>query len=146
MKIQFTWPILILLLALTGCAHHRTADEHAKAFFGDGRHYILKSLKRQGASPEQLDQAKAVLDRDEATVTRNLAATMRAQQDVLFAVTTGKDSATLAPLDSNAHLKQTQAVQSIGQMHESLQATVGPALWQASMLDMEKKMSRYIRK
>ena len=59
---------------------------------------------------------------------------------------TGKDSATLAPLDSNAHLKQTQAVQSIGQMHESLQATVGPALWQASMLDMEKKMSRYIRK
>src|SRR4030065_2375782 len=65
MKHHFTWPILILLLALTGCAHHRTTDEHAKAFFEDGRSYILKSLKKQDASQEQLDSAKAILDRRE---------------------------------------------------------------------------------
>ena len=146
MKHHFTWSIFILLLALTGCAHHRTPDEHAKAFFEDGRSYILKSLRKQDANQEQLDRAKAVLDRDEATVTHHIAALFRAQQDVLFAVTTGKDSATLAPLENSAHLAQAEAVRSIGQMHEALEAAVGPELWKAATLNMEKKMARYIKK
>jgi hypothetical protein len=146
MKHHFTWPILILLLALTGCAHHRTTDEHAKAFFEDGRSYILKSLKKQDASREQLDSAKAILDREEAEVTRHIAASFHAQKDVLFAVTTGKDSATLVPLENSAHQAQAEAVRSIGQMHEALQTAVGPDMWKATMLGMEKKMARYIRR
>ncbi len=146
MKHHFTWSIFILLLALTGCAHHRTTDGYAKAFFDDGRSYIVKSLRKQDASQEQLDRAKAILDRDEATVTRHIATLFRAQQDVLFAVTTGKDTATLAPLENSAHQAQAEAVRSIGQMHEALQTAVGPELWKATTLNMEKKMARYIRK
>lgn len=146
MKHLFTWPILILLLTLTGCAHHRTSDQHAKAFFEDGRSYILKSLKKQDASQEQLDRAKAILDREEAEVTRYIAASFQAHKEMLFAVTTGKDSATLVPLENSAHLAQAQTVRSIGQMHDALQTAVGPELWKATTLSMEKKMARYIRK
>ena len=145
MKHLFTWPILILLLALGGCAHHRTTDELAMGFFDDGRSYILKSLKKQDATQEQLDRAIAILDRDEAVVTRHVAVLFRAQQDVLFAVTTGKDSATLAALENSAHLAQAQAVQSIGQMHEALQTAVGADLWKATVQGMEKKMARHKR-
>lgn len=146
MKYHSTWPIIIILLALTGCAQHRTPDQHAKAFFEDGRSYILDSLKKQGATSTQLDQARAILDHDEATVTHNIAALFRTQQDVLFAVTTGKDTATLEPLENSAHLAQLDAVQSIGKMHEALRAAVGPDLWQAATSSMEKKMARYLRK
>lgn len=146
MKHHFAWSALILLLALTGCAQHRTPDEHAKAFFDDGRSYILNSLKKQDANPEQLGQARAILDRDAATVTQHIAALFRTQQDVLFAVTTGKDTATLEPLENSAHLAQVDAIHSIGQMHEALRAAVGPDLWKATTLRMEKKMARYLRK
>ncbi len=146
MKHHFTWLVLVLLLALTGCAHHRTTDQHAKAFFDDGRSYILKSLKKQDASQEQLDRAKAILDRDEAEVTRYIAASFQAHKEMLFAITTGKDSATLVPLENSAHLAQAETVRSIGKMHDALQTAVGPQLWQAATLRMEKKMARYIRK
>ena len=146
MKHHFTWPILILLLALSGCAHHRSTDDHAKAFFDDGRSYILKYLKKQDVSQEQIERAKAILDRDEARVTRDIAAAFSTHKEMLFAVTTGKDSATLAPLENSAHLAQAQAVRSIGQMHEALQTAVGAEKWDAAMLGMEKKMARYLRK
>lgn len=146
MKNPLIWPLLILFLVLSGCVHHRSPEQHAQAFFEDGRGYILKSLRRQDASPQQLKQAENILDRDKDEVTSHIAALLRAQRQVFFAVTTGKDTATLLALENSAHQAQTQAVTSIGQMHEALQAAVGPQTWGATTQALEKKMARHMKR
>ena len=137
------WFVLLIAVVVSGCAYHRSPGDHAEKFFDHGRHYILKSLKKEDASRAQIDLARAILDRSEEKVVRDITEMLRHQQSVFYAVTTGKDTPTLLSQESALHLAHEQALRTIGAMHAELAAAVGDGQWQAAMRRMENKMSRY---
>ena len=138
-----TWLVLLVALMVSGCVYHRSPESNAEKFFDHGRHYILKSLKKEDASRTQLDQARAVLDRNEEKVTRDIAELLRRQHDMFYAVTTGKNTPTLISQENALHQAHEKTLRTIGAMHAELESAVGDELWQAAMRHMEKKMSRY---
>jgi len=146
MKRYSLWIFMVAMTVLTGCAMHRTPEHYARSFFENGRESIIKALKNQDASPAQLDQARAILDRSEPTVTGNIAALLRSQQDVVLGVTSGDDTAQLLALEEKMHLAHEVALRSIGQMHEEIHAAVGDKIWAAATAQMGEKMAHFLKR
>lgn len=146
MKRYTLWLLAAGMMLLAGCAIHRTPEHYAQSFFKDGRESIIKALKKQDATPAQLDQARAILDRNEPAVTADIAAFFRTQQDVILGVTSGKDTDQLLALETKMHEANDVALRSIGKMHEELHAAVGDKIWSGATAQMEQKMSRYIKR
>jgi hypothetical protein len=140
------WIALLIALIVPGCAYHRSPESSAEQFFDHGRHYILKSLKKQDASRDQIDKARAVLDRNEEMVTQDITGLLRKRQDMFYAITTGRNTASLLSQENAMHQTHEKALRSIGTMHAELESAVGTEMWQAAMRYMEEKMSRHIGK
>jgi hypothetical protein len=139
--------VSFLALTATACVPHAPdPDKFAQHFFHDGRESILSALENQHVPPAQLDQAKSIITRYEQTVPNEIAAALRAHEDLLLAVTSGRDSGTLLGLEQESHRKQETALRSIGAMHEELQREVGAGVWQSASAEMGKKMDRFFRR
>ena len=143
--------ITLLLLALTGLSVAACAprapdpDRFAAKFFEHGKESILEAMKDQKVSESQLAAARGVLDRHESNAQRELAAAMRAQQELMLALSSGHDSATLLRLEADQNRVQDQVLRTIGGMHEELASAVGPEKWKGTSARLEEKYSRYFR-
>ncbi|MHB8454083.1 MAG: hypothetical protein ACYDDO_05160 [Acidiferrobacterales bacterium] len=146
MKRYSLWLLAAGMMLLAGCALHRTPDQYAHSFFEDGKESIMKALKNQDATPAQLDQARAILNQNEPTVTGNIAVLLSSQQNVLLGVTSGNDTTQLLALEEKMHQAHQVALRSIGKMHGELQAAVGEKIWSAATAQMGQKMARYLKK
>ena len=133
-------------LALAACAPHAPdPDRFAVNFFEHGKDSILDALKDQKVTEPQLKAATGVLDRVEKDAEREMAVAFRAQQDLMLALASGRDSATLLKLNAEQNRTQEQALHTIGRMHEELESAVGPAAWKGASAHLEKKYSRYFK-
>ncbi|HEX9625912.1 MAG TPA: hypothetical protein VGA00_03120 [Acidiferrobacterales bacterium] len=139
------WIVVLSALALGACATHRSPEGFAEKFFDKGERYIVKSLKKQDVPDAQLDQARAVLERNRPTVTRDLAGYLRSQREVMRAVTSGRETNALLELETKMHQSHEQALTSIGNMHSELRTTVGDQAWSGATANLEKRTSRYFR-
>jgi len=143
--------IALLLLAIAGlslaaCAPHAPdPDRFATKFFDQGKDAILDSLKDEKASEAQLKAATGILDRYEKTAPHEIAAFMRAQQELMLALTSGRDSATLLKLEAAQNPLQQKALQTIGSMHEELASAVGADTWKATSAKLEEKYGRFFK-
>lgn len=137
------WIVTLSVLALGACATHRSPEDFAAKFFDRGEHYIVKSLKKQDLPDPTLEQARGVLDQNRATVTRDIAQFLRSQREVMRAVTTGRETDTLLPLEDKMHKSHEQALSSIGRMHAELRTTVGDQAWTGVSANLEKRMARH---
>jgi hypothetical protein len=143
--------IALLLLALTGLSLAACAprapdpDRFAAKFFEHGKESILDVLKDQKVSESQLAAARGILDRYEPNAQREMAAAVRAQQELMLALSSGRDSATLLKLEADQNQAQDQALRTIGRMHEELASAVGPEKWKGTSAELEEKYSRYFR-
>ena len=143
--------IALLLLALTGLSLAACAprapdpDRFAVKFFEHGRDTLLDVLKDQKVGAEKLKVATGILDRYEKDTEKNIAAAMRAQQELMLALTSGRDSATLLKLEADQARVREQALRGIGRMHEELASTVGDQAWQGASAQLEKKYSRFFK-
>jgi len=143
--------IALLLLALTGlslaaCAPHAPdPDRFAVKFIEHGKQSILDAMKGQKVSEQQLTTARGILDRYEPSAKREMASAMRAQQALMLALTSGRDSATLLKLEADQNRVQDQVLHTIGQMHEELASAVGPEKWKGTSAQLEEKYSRYFK-
>jgi len=142
---------VLLLLALTGLSLAACAprapdpDRFAMKFFEHGKDAILDVLKDQKVDDTQLKTARGILERYEPTASREVASAMRAQQELLLALSSGRDSATLLKLEADQNRLQDQALRTIGHMHEELASTVGAEKWKGASAQLEAKHSRYFR-
>ncbi len=133
-------------LALAACAPHAPdPDRFAVKFFEHGKDTILDVLKDQKVDDAQLKAAQGILDRYEPTARREVAAAMHAQQELMLAVASGRDSATLSKLGADQNQTQDQALRTIGRMHEELASAVGAEKWKGASAQLEAKHSRYFR-
>ena len=143
--------IVLLLLVLGGlslaaCAPRAPDPDHfAAKFFEHGKESILHAMKDQKVSETQLASARGILDRYEPNAQREMATAMRAQQELLLALTSGRDSVTLLKLEADQNQAQNQALRTIGRMHEELASAVGPEKWQGTSAKLEKKHGRYFK-
>ena len=143
--------IALLILALAGMSLAACAprapdpDRFATHFFEHGKESILDAMKDQKVSEAQLATARGILDRHEPNAQREMAAAMRAQQALMLALSSGRDSATLLQLEADQHQTQDQALRTIGRMHEELASAVGPEKWKGTSAQLEEKYSRYFR-
>ena len=143
--------IALLLLALAGlslaaCAPRAPVPDHfSEKFFEHGKESILDAMKDQKVGESQLAAARGILDRHEPNARREMAAAMRAQQELMLALTSGRDSATLLRLEADQHKVQDQALRTIGRMHEELASAVGPEKWKGTSAQLEEKYSRYFK-
>jgi hypothetical protein len=143
--------IALLLLALTGlslvaCAPRAPdPDRFATKFIEHGKKSILDAMKDQKVSELQLTTARGILDRYEPNAQREVASAMRAQQELMLALTSGRDSATLLKLEADQNRVQDQALRTIGHMHEELASAVGPEKWKGISTRLEEKYSRYFK-
>jgi hypothetical protein len=135
----------VLLATLSACAPRFDPDRSAQRFFDKGRTQILTALEDQKATPAQLEQARAILDRYGQTVPKEVAAMFRDHKELLREITSGKDSSTLLAQEDKFHTSHVVAVRGIGRMHEELESTVGKPLWSAASADMQQRMARYFR-
>jgi hypothetical protein len=141
----------LLLLAVAGlslaaCAPHAPdPDRFAVKFFEHGKDTILDALKDQKVDDTQLKAAQGILDRYEPIARREVAAAMRAQQELMLAVASGRDSATLSKLGTDQNQTQDQALRTIGRMHEELASAVGTEKWKGASAQLEAKHSRFFR-
>lgn len=141
----------LLLLALTGltlaaCAPRAPdPDRFAVKFFEHGKDTILDVLKDQKVDDAQLKAARGILDRYEPTARREVAAAMRAQQELMLGVASGRDSAALLKLEADQNRVQDQALRTIGRMHEELASAVGAGKWNGASAQLEARHSRYFR-
>ena len=141
----------LLLLALTGLSLAACAprapdpDRFSTNFFEHGKEAILDTLEDQKVDESRLTAARGIIDRNEANVKRETAAAMRAQQELMLALASGRDSATLLRLDTEQNRTQEQALRTIGRMHEELESALGTETWKATSAKLEKKYSRYFR-
>jgi hypothetical protein len=146
MKRASTLTLLALLIAaLSACAPRFDPDRSAQRFFDKGRDQILRSLEERNATPAQLDQARAVLERHNPAVPKEIAAMFREHRALLREITGGKDSSTLLAQEGRFHERHVAAVRSIGRMHEEIESAVGKPLWSAAAADMQERMARYFR-
>lgn len=143
--------IALLLLALVGLSLAACAprapdpDRFAAKFFEHGKETILHAMKDQKVSESQLTTARGILDRYEPGAQREMAAAMRAQQELMLALTSGRDSATLLKLEADQNRVQDQVLRTIGRMHEELASAVGAEKWKGTSAQLEEKYSRYFR-
>ena len=143
--------IALLLLALAGLSLAACAprapdpDRFAAKFFEHGKDSILDALKDQKVSESQLAAARGILERHQPNAQREMAAAMRAQQELMLALSSGRDSATLLKLEADQHRVQDQALRTIGRMNEELASAVGPEKWKGTSAQLEEKYSRYFR-
>ncbi len=143
--------IALLLLALTGLSLAACAprapdpDRFAEKFFEHGKESILDAMKDQKVGEPQLAAARGILDRHEPEARREMASAMRAQQELMLALSSGRDSATLLRLEADQHKVRDQALRTIGRMHEELASAVGPENWKGTSARLEEKYSRYFR-
>lgn len=141
----------LLLLALTGLALAACAprapdpDRFAAKFFEHGKESIIDAMKDQEVGKSQLAAARGILDRYQPEAQRDLAAAMRAQQELMLALSTGGDSATLLRLEAGQNKVQDQALRTIGRMHEELASAVGPEKWKGTSAELEEKYGRYFK-
>jgi hypothetical protein len=139
--------VSILALITAACMPHAPdPDKFAQHFFQDGKESILSALQDQHVAPNQLDQARSILARYEQTVPNEIAAVLRAHEDLVLAITSGRDSGTLLGIEQDLHRKQEVALRSLGSMHEELQHEVGAGVWQSASAQMSKKAERFFRK
>lgn len=133
-------------LALAACAPHAPdPDRFAAKFFEHGKDSILDALKDQKVTDPQLKAASGVLDRTEKDAEREMAVAFRAEQNLMLALASGRDSATLLKLDAEQNRAREQALRTIGRMHENLEAAVGPDAWKGASARLEEKYSRYFK-
>jgi len=143
--------IVLLLLALAGLSLAACAprapdpDRFATKFFDHGKETILDVLKDQKASEVQIKAASGILERYEKTAPADIAAAMRAQQELMLALTSGSDSATLLKLEANQNPLQHKALRTIGSMHEELASAVGADTWKATSAKLEEKYGRFFK-
>ena len=143
--------IALLLLALAGLSLAACAprapdpDRFAEKFFEHGKDSILDAMKDQKVSESQLAAARGIIDRHQPGAQREMAAAMRAQQELMLALSSGRDSATLLKLESDQNKVRDQVLRTIGRMHEELASAVGTEKWQGTSAELEKKYSRYFR-
>lgn len=143
--------IALLLLALTGLSLTACAprapdpDRFAAKFFEHGKESILDAMKDQKVSESQLASARTIIDRYETNAQREMAAAMRAQQELMLALSSGRDSATLLKLEADQIKVRDQLLRTIGGMHEELASAVGPEKWKGTSAELEEKYSRYFR-
>jgi len=143
--------IALLLLALAGlslaaCAPHAPdPDRFAAKFFDQGKDAILDSLKDQKVGEPQLKAASSILERYEKTAPADIAAAMRAQQELMLALTSGRDAATLLRLEASQNPAQQKALRTIGSMHEELASAVGSDTWKATSAKLEEKYGRFFK-
>lgn len=143
--------IALLLLALAGlslaaCAPRAPDPERiSTSFFEHGRKAILDTLKDQKVDEARITAARGILFRHQPDVQRETAAVMRAQQELMLALSSGRDSATLLRLDAEQSRTQQQALRTIGRMHEELESAVGAETWKVTSAKLEKKYSRYFK-
>jgi hypothetical protein len=143
--------IALLFLALAGlslvaCAPRAPdPDRFAAKFFDHGKETILDTLKDQKVSEAQIKAATGILERYEKTAPGDIAAAMRAQQDLMLALTSGRDAATLLKLEADQNPVQQKALRTIGSMHEELAAAVGADTWKATSATLEEKYGRFFK-
>ena len=90
-------------------------------------------------------RAGAELENYRKRAQREMAAAMHAQQELMLALTSGRDSATLLKLEADQNKVRDQVLRTIGRMHEELASAVGTEKWQGTSAELEKKYSRYFR-
>jgi len=143
--------IALLLLAVAGlslaaCAPHAPdPDRFAVKFIEHGKKSILDAMKDQQVTELQLTSARGILARYEPNAKREMASAMRAQQELMLALSSGQDSATLLKLEADQNRVQDQVLRTIGRMHEELASAVGPEKWKGTSARLEDKYSRYFK-
>lgn len=142
--------VLVLLalagLSLAACAPRAPdPDRFATKFFEHGKDTLLDVLKDQNVGEEKLKAATDILNRYEKDTEHNIAAAMRAQQELMLALTSGRNSATLLKLEADQARVREQALRGIGRMHEELESTVGDQAWKGASTQLEKKYSRFFK-
>jgi Spy/CpxP family protein refolding chaperone len=143
--------IVLLILALAGLSLAACAprapdpDRFAAKFFEHGKDSILDAMKDQKVSESQLAAARGILRRNEPGVQREMASAMRAQQELMLALSSGRDSATLLKFEADQNQVQDQALRTIGRMHEELASAVGPEKWKGTSAQLEERYSRYFK-
>ncbi len=141
----------LLLLALAGlslaaCVPRAPDPERFSTnFFEHGKDAILDTLEDQKVDESRLTAARGILYRHQPNVLRETAAVMRAQQEVMLALASGRDSATLLRLYAEQNRTQEQGLRTIGRMHEELESAVGAETWKGTTARLEKKYSRYFK-
>jgi len=141
--------IALLLLALAGlslaaCAPHApNPDRFAEKFFEHGKETIIDAIKEQKVGEAQLTAARGILDRHETNAKREIAAAMRAHQELMKALTSGRDSAALLKLDADQNRAQEKVLRTVGGLHEELASAVGADQWKEISAQLEKKYGRY---
>ena len=143
--------IVLLILALAGLSLAACAprapdpDRFAAKFFEHGKDSILDAMKDQKVGDSQLAAARGILRRNEPSVQREMASAMRAQQELMLALSSGRDSATLLKFEADQNQVQDQALRTIGRMHEELASAVGPEKWKGTSAQLEERYSRYFK-
>lgn len=132
-----------LTVVVSACAWHPDPDRHARRFFEEGQETIIKALKKQDATDQQLAAAEAVLAKYQPTVPGELATVMRRQRDLFRAVATGQDSATLARLETELHQAHEGTVRTIGRMHEEIGSAVGATTWKGAQAQLDKRWAKH---
>lgn len=134
---------VVLLVAVSACTWRPDPDEHARKFFDEGQEMIIKALKKQDATDQQLQAAEAVLAKYQPTLPGELATVMRRQRDLFRAVATGQDSATLARLETELHQAHERTVRTIGRMHEEIGTAVGATTWKGAQAQLDKRWAKH---
>lgn len=143
--------IALLLLALAGLSLAACAprapdpDRFAEKFFDHGKETIIDAIKEQNVSEAQLTAARSIFDRHESSAKREIAAAMRAQQELMLALTSGRDTASLHKLDTDQNKAQEQVLRTVGSLHEELASAVGSDRWKAISTQLEKKYRQYFK-
>jgi len=141
----------LILLALAGLSLAACAprapdpDRFAEKFFEHGKDSILDALEDQKAGEAKLKSARGILERYTPDARREIAAAMRSQQELMLALTSGRNADTLLKLDADQNRTQQQVLRTVGRMHEELEAAVGAETWKAASADLEKHYSRYFK-
>lgn len=138
--------LALAALSLAACAPRAPdPDRFSTRFFEHGKEAILDALEDQKVGESQLTAARGILNRHQPNVVRETAAVVRAQQELMLALASGRDSATLLRLDAEQNRTGEQALRTIGRMHEELESAVGAEKWKDTSARLEKKYSRYFK-
>ena len=137
--------LFMVALLAAGCARPKGPEEHAQWFFEKGEAMIIKSLKKQDATEDQLKQAQSVIDRHESQVTRDLAALFGKHRAMFSDLIGGEGESTLVADGRAFHSEHVKALKSIGAMHDDLSRTIGTELWAAASKYRRQEMEKKFR-
>lgn len=136
--------LALALLVLSGCTPHKKPDEYAQSFFDRGRKEILSALGDVQATPAQLEQARAVLERHQKDVVAGVGNLFRQQRVMFVAVASGKNTEALLAQDRDLHQAHERSMRSFGKLHEELESAVGAQTWKAASARLTEKAVRYM--